>query len=385
MNQMANNKQENLVLTEQETLEQVVNCLSQNICVNSTDKFDKNSLFQVLVRAASKHDTIENSCKELKQATCGNNIRYHLKKIHDLIKLEKEINVALKQKIPLGLKNKSLNLAIDFNLIPYYGKTNEEEKPYICRSQAKNGTCSFYGYATLYVIKKGKRVTLAIRAIRRKETKVCILTHLLSELSSLNIRVEKLYLDREFFSIAIIRWLQTLDIPFIMPAVRRGKKGGIKQFMKGRKSDKTKYKMSKNKEDYVDCSLAIICKYKKGKRKQKGREYYVYVTHKIKTNLQHIHKCYRERFGIESSYRMKNMCRIRTTSKKPTWRLLFVGISFLLINIWVNILWLKVSKPRKGGRLIYNHLFSLKQMLSFLNHAVERIFQVERNVYIPKV
>ncbi|WP_373478590.1 hypothetical protein [Geminocystis sp.] len=80
---------------------------------------------------------------------------------------------------------------------------------------------------------------------------------------------------------------------------------------------------------------------------------------------------------------MKNTCRIRTTSKKPTWRLLFVGISFLLINIWVNILWSKVSKPRKGGRLIYNNLFSLKQMLSFLNHGVEDIFQVERNVYIP--
>jgi putative transposase len=96
--------------------------------------------------------------------------------------------------------------------------------------------------------------------------------------------------------------------------------------------------MSKNKDDYVDCSLAIICKYKKGKRKQKGREHYVYATHKIKTNLEHIHKCYRERFGIESSYRMKNTCRIRITSKKPTWRLLFVGISFLLINIWVNIL-----------------------------------------------
>lgn len=182
---------------------------------------------------------------------------------------------------------------------------------------------------------------------------------------------------------AIIRWLKALDIPFIIPAIRRGKKGGIKQFMKGRKSYKTSYKISKNKDDYVDCSLAIICKYKKGKRKQKGREYYVYATHKIKTNLEHIHKCYRERFGIESSYRMKNTCRIRTTSKKPTWRLLFVGISFLLINIWVNILWSKVSKPRKGGRLIYNNLFSLKQMLSFLNHAVEDIFQVERNVYIP--
>lgn len=28
------------------------------------------------------------------------------------------------------------------------------------QSKAKNGTCSFYAYATLYVIKKNKRVTL---------------------------------------------------------------------------------------------------------------------------------------------------------------------------------------------------------------------------------
>jgi putative transposase len=218
-----------------------------------------------------------------------------------------------------------------------------------------------------------------------KETKVCILTHLLSELSSLNIKIEKLYLDREFFSISIIRWLQGLEIPFIIPAIRRGKEAGIKQFMKGKKSYRTNYKMSKNKEDYVDCNLAIIIKYKKGKRGKKGREYYVYVTHKIKINIEHIHCCYRKRFGIESSYRMKNICRIRTTTKKPVWRLLFVGISFLLVNIWVKILWKKVSKPRKGGRLVYNKIFSLKQMLSFLNHAIERIFQVETNVYIPTI
>ncbi len=153
MNQITDNKQENLVLTEQQTLEQVVNCLNKNISVNSTDKFDTNSLFQILVRAASRHDTIENSCQELKQATCGNNIRYNLQKRKAL---EKEINVALKEKIPKGLKNNSLNLAIDFNLISYYGQPNEEEKPYICRSQAKNGTCSFYGYALAICHQKGK-------------------------------------------------------------------------------------------------------------------------------------------------------------------------------------------------------------------------------------
>ena len=103
----------------------------------------------------------------------------------------------------------------------------------------------------------------------------------------------------------------------------------------------------------------------------------------MKTSLNHINQCYRQRFGIETSYRLKNLCRIRTTTKKPTLRLLFVGISFILVNIWVNLLWRKISKPRKGARLIYRELFTLKQMLSFLNQTVERIFQVVEAIYIP--
>ncbi|GBG23172.1 transposase [Nostoc commune NIES-4072] len=111
--------------------------------------------------------------------------------------------------------------------------------------------------------------------------------------------------------------------------------------------------------------------------------YYAYVVHKIKTSLSYIHQDYRKRFGIESSYRLKNICRIRTTNKKPALRLLFVGISFILVNIWVNLLWAKISQPRKGGRLIYRKLFSLKQMLAFLRQAVEKIHEVVESIYLP--
>ena len=377
------NSLEKLVLNDKETLTEVVNCLAKHIPINSQGAGDARSLFKILVRAASKQDTIENTSQELKKATCGNNIRYHLGKISDFEELENQLNLALKNKIPKGLRKKSLVFAIDLNLIPYYGKPNQLEKPYIYRSQAKDGTCSFYAYATLYTIKKGKRVTLAIRGVRWQDTKVAILTYLLAELSSLKIDVKRLYLDREFFSIAVIRWLQALDIPLAMPAIRRGKKGGIKQFLKGRKSYKTNYTMSRSSEDCVTFELWIICKYKKGKRGQKGLEYYVYVTYKITTSLKHIHQCYRQRFGIETSYRLKNLCRIRTTTKKPNLRLLFVGIAFLLVNIWVNLLWRKISKPRRGGRLIYREIFPLRQMLSFLTQAVDRIFQVVKDVYIP--
>ena len=260
-------------------------------------------------------------------------------------------------------------------------KPTDVELPYIYRSQAKAGTCSFYAYATLYVIKKGKRLTLAIRGVRCFDT-CALITYLLSEISCLEIKIKKLYLDRGFFSISVIRWLQALDIPFIMPAIRRGKTGGIKQFLKGRKSYKTTYTMRKG-QDKVTFDLWILCKYHKGERKKHGIKYFAYVVHRVKTSLSYIHQSYRQRFGIESSYRLKNICRIRTTNKKPVLRLLFVGLSFFLVNIWVNLLWQKISLPRRGGRLIFRSLFSLKQMLAFLSQAIGRIYQVTEAIYFP--
>ena len=143
--------------------------------------------------------------------------------------------------------------------------------------------------------------------------------------------------------------LRTLDIPLLMPAIKTGKQGGIKQFLKGRKSYKTKYTMTRSgsKNDSVTFELWIICKYKKGKRHQKGIQYFAYVVYKIKANLSYIHQDYRKRYVSESSYRLKNICRIRTTNKKPVLRLLFIGVSFILVNIWVNLLWLKISRKRK--------------------------------------
>ena len=190
-----------LALSSEEVLENTVKCLSENISLKTEGAFDLQSLFQILVRAASKGETIEQTARELKNIPSSNNIRYHLKKIDNFKQLEEEINSSLKSRIPKGLKKKKQALAIDLNLIPYYGNPSKDEQTYIYRSQAKNGTCSFYAYATLYVIKKGKRVTLAMRGVRWRDTLVGIITYLLAQLSTFQIGIKKLYLDREFFSV----------------------------------------------------------------------------------------------------------------------------------------------------------------------------------------
>ena len=374
---------EKAVLTDEGTLEEVVDCLKENISVKSQSDCQQNHLFNILVGAASRSDTIENTGSSLNNSWSGRNVRYHLSKIDNFPELEKEINQALISKLPRRIKKRKHKIAIDLNLIPYYGTSRIKEEDYIYRSQAKNGTRSFFAYATIYIITKNKRLTIALLGVKRSYTSVAIITYLLEKINSLNLKIKTLYLDRGFYSSAVIRWLIALDIPFIMPAIRNGKTGGINQYLTGGKSYKTTHTLNKNKDNEVTFPVWIVCKYLKGKRGKFGIEYLAYVVYKVNTRLNYIHQDYRKRFGIETSYRLKNVCRIRTTTKNPIIRLLYVGISFLLVNIWIYLLWSKISKPRRGGRLVYNYLFSLKQMLSFLSNEINRIYQVRKVVYIP--
>ena len=58
-------------------------------------------------------------------------------------------------------------------------------------------------------------------------------------------------------------------------------------------------------------------------------------------------RTYRKRFGIETSYRQMNQCRIRTTTTKFNVRFFYVAIGLLLRNLWV---WLHhVVRRRRGG------------------------------------
>ena len=374
---------EKSVLTDEETLKEVVDCLKENISIKTKSDCQQTDLFNILVGAASLGDSIENTTSSLQKSWSGRNVRYHLNKITNFPELEKEINQALISKLPHRIKKRKHKIAIDLNLIPYYGQCREKEEDYIYRGQAKDGTCSFFAYATIYIIAKNKRLTIAIIAVKKSYTSVALITYLLEKINSLNLKIKTLYLDRGFDSSAVIRWLIALDIPFIMPAIRNGKTGGINQYLTGGKSYKTTHTMNKGKDNEVTFPLWIVCKYLKGKRGKFGIEYLPYVVYKVKLGLDYIYQDYRARFGIETSYRLKNVCRIRTTTKNPIIRLLYVGISFLLVNIWIYLLWSKISKPRRGGRLVYNYLFSLKQMLSFLSNQINRIYQVRKVVYIP--
>jgi hypothetical protein len=132
------------ILTDSKTLEEVVNCLTEHIPIKTQGEYEQQNIFEILIRAATQIDSIENTSKVLKNVPTSKNIYYHLGKYSDLNSLESELNAALKSRLPDGIKKGKHKIAIDFNLIPYYGEPSQLEAPYIYRSKAKNGTCSFY-------------------------------------------------------------------------------------------------------------------------------------------------------------------------------------------------------------------------------------------------
>lgn len=290
-------------------------------------------------------------------------IRHRLKGLKDI---EADVNAMLKECVLKTLPSRPLTFAIDFTLIPYYGEAENDGD--IVRTMAKKGTNNFFAYATIYTILRNKRYTLAVRHVRKGEKLTAVIDFLLGEVAGAGLKAGRLYLDREFYTIDVINHLQEGDVPFIVPCVIRGKTGGIRALLEGRKSYSTTYTMRSGEKE-ATFQVNVVARHYRGRWKRHGMEYFAFAVSGIDVPAGRTHKEYRKRFGIESSYRLMNTARARTTSRSPGIRLLYVGMGFLLMNIWIYLHWLYISVKRQGGRKLAEWRF--KTMLRQVARAIE--------------
>ena len=113
-------------------------------------------------------------------------------------------------------------LAIDLTLIPYHGRPFRDLDE-VYRGQAKDGTSHFHAYATAYVVRHGRRSTVALTGVRKGEPLKDVIQRLLRQAASVGIRPSFLLLDRGFSSVAVVRSLQQARSPFLMPVVCHGR------------------------------------------------------------------------------------------------------------------------------------------------------------------
>ena len=331
----------------------------------------------MIILGSIKGNSIEHACSILNSGPSAQDVRYHLRDKLRLRDIERTMNRILLKFIDCIPKHRPLDFAIDFTLIPYYGQPKRKNGKQVYRSQKKAGTTSFHAYATLYVILFHRRFTLYLMYVRRGTKTTEILKEMIAKLKETELRVNTLYLDREFYSARNIRLIKRERIPTIMP-VRRSKKGtGITRILKGRKSHITSYTLSvsrKKRSWKVSFPVYVIKIYQKGRNNKHGVKYLGYVVLNKRIPLRSVVDGYDKRFGIESSYRILNMSRVRTSTRSPEMRLLFVVISLVLQNLWIYLKWEYIHTPRKGGRILKENLFRYALMLDMIMNYIKRLY-----------
>ncbi|MFA4849864.1 MAG: hypothetical protein WC626_09075 [Methanoregula sp.] len=107
----------------------------------------------------------------------------------------------------------------------------------------------------------------------------------------------------------------------------------------------------------LDLSLAIDVQYLQVRNKKFGNVNLGYVVHGIDWKPRRVYQVCKNRFAIESSYRIRNLVKANTSSWNIVLRYLLTIISFLLKNIWVALQWKFFSNVQRGPRTIDQDLF----------------------------
>ena len=265
--------------------------------------------------------------------------------------------------------------------MPYYGQHSLESRE-IYRSQAKGGTNSFFAYATAYLVLQGQRFTLAVTPVMCSECLKEVLQELLLLVSKAGLKPGLLLLDRGFYSVAVIRYLQRARWLFLMPVVCHGRKAdhpkgpsGSNVFKQEKKSGWFRHTLKDGKKDKATVWICVKRARWVDRHGRRKSDTWVYAYWGITPRrVDWVKETYRKRFGIETSYRQMNQCRIRTTTKKFNVRFLYVAIGLLLRNLWVWLHHFVLSSPRRGGRRYNWDLLRVERMLLWLERVAETMY-----------
>jgi hypothetical protein len=268
------------------------------------------------------------------------------------------------------------------SLIPYHGECYADENE-IVRAKAKSGTTHFHGYATVSIVHDHQRYVLALRFVKKGESMEKIVAWLLNRLKSMGISIRYAYLDKGFCSVPVLKTLERRKIRFIIPIPVRGKSGGVRKLFEASASGKTTYTFNSPKHGAWEVAAVVVKKYSKGRYKRKGARWFAYAVGRLPKSIapHQVFEMYRQRFGIEASYRQMNQVRTRTTSRHPVIRLLLVGLAFVIFNLYIANRQQVAICLKNPAVPVSEHWLTLRRLVRMIAQAVEKLFDLADVVF----
>ena len=364
--------------------EQVLNTFVQVVRKNlpldlKNTRITADDIIYVLAYANVHRLSIASACQELQEAPSGNRLREVLvEALPDRAGMQRILNRIFRQQVhPSVWKCKrDFNIAIDLTLIPYHGQPYEDKKE-IVRGMPKSGTTHFHGYATVSIVRDGRRYVIALRFIEYGEEMADIVRWLIKRVKTLKIRIRRVFLDKGFCSQPIFKVLGQHKVSYVIPIPVRGKSGGVRTLFQG-KSRKTNYTFNSPKHGKYTVQAVVVKRYSKGRYGRHKSKWFAYAVAGLPAGIlpAHVFELYRQRFGIESSYRQMNQVRARTSTRNPVIRLLLVGLAFVLFNLYISLRQNLSSALKQPLQLPKRFWLSLRRLALLLGRAIERVWGI---------
>ena len=331
----------------------------------------------LLAYAAARISSISDACARLADAPDGDTLLGQLgRRFRSTDELDRRLRHALTTSLPRALRRGRWIVACDLTLTPYHGQPFADPAE-IYRGQPKSGTTHFHAYATAYLVRHGRRFTLALVWVRHGMTADVVVGELRRRVLAAGVRPKLLLLDRGFNTAGVVRYLQAARQPFITPqaihgqAPKDGRLTGLRAIRASHPTGWATYSWKPTGQRRVSVDL---CVRRRRRRDRRGHRAFLYACWRVRMTPAAVYRTYRLRFGIETSYRQMHQARIRTTTRKPALRLLFVGVALLLRNLWAWLHWLALASRRRGPRRLRLDRLRFRTLLLWLAHLAEHLF-----------
>jgi hypothetical protein len=228
-------------------------------------------------------------------------------------------------------------VAIDTHSLPYYGARSTAG---IIGGQKKQGSKSFFSYATAILLHRRRRYTIGLLPLTKSTRPHQIVAALLDQIATHGLLVGGVVLDSGFDSGETLLLLQKRKLSYTVPLRRKGR---------GPNRRNTCFAWPHGTIDSVSwvtetsrkpVTTRVLVWQRPG---QPQAKVYAFAGWGVATAVAEARRAwlgrrrYRQRFGIETSYRQKNQARGWTTSRSVAYRLLLEGVAYLLRQLWVRL------------------------------------------------
>jgi hypothetical protein len=287
--------------------------------------------------------------------------------------LRERLLAALHETVPEHLRRQPQAMALDLHQRPYYGKFTRGAT----RREKKRSTRKSFTYATLAVLTPAGCFTLGLLLTRPYMRLTTLLEELLAQAQQAGIRPAYLLMDKEFYAAEVVEWLQKHNLPFLMPAKKRGRKvggGNAHLFAPSKAVGWYDYEWTTPRrrrnfatgKRYQRGTVTVTVRMGVARHPSTGKPLVYASWHMPRWSPAEVVRTYRRRFGIEARYRQLGQALAPTTNRDERVRLLLVGVALLLCNLWA---WLH-SEVFGSGPVSERQLHLAALRLPFLLRAL---------------